>query len=242
MEAMDTELTLSDEFASTMQQLVAEAEKTVPFKKNGVIFEDSDSAVEMRAGFALLSARMASLERAIADGFDRRNAAEAPQSAEMQTQLKKIDEHMTAIRSTESVNHRLFNSLHQELKGYRDNFMRDSLQKPVIRDLVVLFDDLSALSGQMQTGGASGQWCANIENGLHSLTEILNRMDVTEIEPKERVDRAIHRVLTWEPADFEEEDGLITMRLKRGFMWRGQLLRAEEVVAKRYEPDANAAH
>ncbi|CAN5651235.1 hypothetical protein BH20VER1_BH20VER1_23580 [soil metagenome] len=139
-----------------------------------------------------------------------------------------------ALRSTESVNHRLFNSLHQELKGYRDNFLRDTLQKPFIRDLVVLYDDLRTLFGQMETAGAQGQWCSNLQNALHALTEILHRMEVTEIESKEMVDRTLHRVVSVEPADFAEDDGRIVMRLKRGFMWRHQVLRPEEVVAKRF--------
>ena len=31
-----------------------------------------------------------------------------------------------------------------------------------------------------------------------------------------------------------EEDGQIVMRVKRGFVWRDQVLRPEEVVAKRF--------
>jgi molecular chaperone GrpE (heat shock protein) len=48
------------------------------------------------------------------------------------------------------------------------------------------------------------------------------------------VDRAFHRVVSYEPADFAEEDGRIIMRVKRGFLWRDQVLRPEEVVAKRF--------
>ena len=57
------------------------------------------------------------------------------------------------IRESETVNQRLFDSLHEELINYRDNFVRDSLQKPFIRDLLVLFDDLSTLAGQFEDGG-----------------------------------------------------------------------------------------
>ena len=56
-----------------------------------------------------------------------------------------------------------------------------------------------------------------------------------EVESKEKVDRAIHRVVSFEPAEFAEDDGRIVMRLKRGFRWRDQVLRPEEVVAKRFE-------
>lgn len=64
--------------------------------------------------------------------------------------MQRIEEHLVAIRGTESVNQRLFNSLHQELKNYRDDFLRESLQEPFIRDRVVLFDDLTSLVAQME--------------------------------------------------------------------------------------------
>jgi molecular chaperone GrpE (heat shock protein) len=59
-------------------------------------------------------------------------------------------------------------------------------------------------------------------------------MEVSEIEPKEMVDRAFHRVVSYEPSDFAEDEGRIVMRVKRGFLWRDQILRPEEVVAKRF--------
>ncbi len=55
---------------------------------------------------------------------------------------------MQRLGSVESANSKLFDALHAELKGYKDNFLFDALQKPFIRDLVSLFDDLSALHEQ----------------------------------------------------------------------------------------------
>ena len=236
----NSEITLPDEFASTMQQLVAEAEKTIP-PRGAEDFGDETAADELRSEVAALKEKMTALERTISTGFERITSAMPSKDAGVAAQLQRMDEHMVAMRNTDSVNQRLFNSLHQELKEYRDNFLRDSLQKPFIRDLVVLFDDLSTLSSQMQSAGASanrqgavGQWCANLENAIHSLTEIMHRMEVTEIEPKELVDRAFHKVVSYESADFAEDEGRIVMRVKRGFVWRDQVLRPEEVVAKRF--------
>jgi len=78
------------------------------------------------------------------------------------------------------------------------------------------------------------QWRDNLENAVHSLLEILHRFEVKEIEPRENVDRALHKVLSYEPADYPEEDGRIIMRVKRGFLWREKLIRPEEVIAKRF--------
>jgi len=232
------EIKITDEFASAMQQLSAEAEKILPENARDDR-QGSEQFAQILKEFRVLNGRMTSFEQAVLGRLEKLENAEKSDFAE---QLRKMDEHMVALRNTETVNQRLFDSLHDELIKYRDNFLHESLQKPFIRDLVILFDDLSGLLSQLQTAaeandgkrGALSQWRDNLENAIHSLTEILHRMEVSEIEPKEMVDRAVHRVISFEPADFAEEDGQIIMRLKRGFLWRDQVLRPEEVVAKRF--------
>ena len=232
------EIKITDEFASAMQQLSAEAEKTLP-EDAGEEGSSGAQFAQILEEFRSLNGRMTSFEKTVLSRLEKLESTEKTDLAE---QLRKMDEHMVALRNTETVNQRLFDSLHEELIKYRDNFLHESLQKPFIRDLVILFDDLSGLLSQIETAGeasggkrgALGQWRDNLENAIHSLTEILHRMEVSEIEPKERVDRALHRVVSFEPADFAEEDGQIVMRVKRGFLWRDQVLRPEEVVAKRF--------
>lgn len=233
------EIKLTDEFTSAMQQLSAEAEKTLP---ENAWEEESVSAMQyaqILEEFRNLNGRLQRVEETVISRLEELSNAEPTNLA---AQFRKMDEHMVALRNTESVNQRLFDSLHEELIKYRDNFLHESLQKPFIRDLLVLFDDLSALSAQFQTamGGSeakrskSAQWRENLENAIHSLTEILHRMEVSEIEPREMVDRAYHRVVSSESADCAMDDGRIVMRVKRGFLWRDQVLRPEEVVAKRF--------
>jgi molecular chaperone GrpE (heat shock protein) len=235
---MPMEIKITDEFASAMQQLSAEAEKTLPGDGPDA-GKSGEQFAQILEEFRSLNGRMASFEKAVLSRLEKLEGAE---KSDLAQQLGKMDEHMVALRNTETVNQRLFDSLHEELIKYRDNFLHESLQKPFIRDLVILFDDLTGLLTQLETAGdasggqrgALGRWRDNLENAIHSLTEILHRMEVSEIEPKEKVDRALHRVVSFEPADFVEEDGQIVMRVKRGFLWRDQVLRPEEVVAKRF--------
>ena len=139
------------------------------------------------------------------------------------------------------MNQKLFDTLHQELISYRDNFVRDSLQKPFIRDLLVLFDDLSAIAWQFEQAAAEEESRSdklqardNLNNMLHFLVEILHRLEVTEVEQRAMVDFKIHRVIGYVAADSAEEDGRIVRRVKQGFMWHGQLLRPEEVIVQRF--------
>jgi molecular chaperone GrpE (heat shock protein) len=243
---MGKEAKTKDEFAAVMQLLSAEAEKRPPADalENGENASDKTGAKEILGVFHLLNDRIQRLETALSDRIDQL-ANSIPQPAlggsDLLQQFQKVDEQLSAIRSTESVNQRLFDSLHEELLKYRDNFLHESLQKPFIHDLVHLFDDLTSLSSQLQSAaedkskrGPVAQWHDNLENAVLSLLEILHRFEVKEIEPGEKVDRALHKVLSYEPADYAEEDGRIVMRVKRGFLWRGKLIRAEEVIAKRF--------
>jgi molecular chaperone GrpE (heat shock protein) len=234
---------VTDEFAAAMQQLSAEAEKSLPSHLRTVEGEFSDNnGTSLTKEIHALAQRLESLENVLTRKIDNLAAAPASQSAEIAERLQNIEQQVLSARKTESVSQQLFDTLHDELLKYRDNFLHESLQKPFIHDLVLLFDDLTGLSEQLRNaaatdaerGGHAAQWSDNLENALHSLMEILHRFDVKEIEPRETVDRALHRVVSFEPANFPEEDGRIVMRVKRGFFWRGKLLRPEEVIAKRF--------
>jgi molecular chaperone GrpE (heat shock protein) len=226
---------ITDEFASAMQELSAEAETSLPPRASDRI---EAQLGQMLKEFRALHSRVAKVEDALIAATEKLSTASMA-APHVVSQLGKLDDQLSALRESESVNHRLFDTLHDELIRYRDNFLHESLQKPFIRDLVILFDDLSGIASQLdatdEASGARPKTRQNLENALHSLVEILHRLEVTEIEPKERVDRALHRVISYEPADFPEEDGQIIMRVKRGFLWRDKVLRPEEVVAKRME-------
>ena len=228
-----------DEFAAAMQQLSAEAEQSVA-PNEAEQPERLRDAGELAREFRALNAHVQSVETALSKQIEQLGAMiPLSESVDLAEHFQKIDEQLAAIRTSEGVNQRLYDSLHEELLKYRDNFLHESLQKPFIHDLILLFDDLSGLSEQLRTAMKSqrdsvAQWRDNLENAIHSLVEIFHRLDVKEIEPQERVDRAIHRVVSYEPADFAEEDGRIVMRVKPGFCWRGKVIRAEEVIAKRF--------
>ena len=233
-----------EEFAVTMQQLSAEAEKTLPAMPivEGDLFAPKNSSGEAAAESNSVGEQVQALENKLLSRLEQlATEMEAARAAAFAEQFRKIDEQLSSIRSTESVNQQLFDSLHAELLKYRDNFLHESLQKPFIHDLVYLYDHLNGLCEQLSTvaqekGKRSrvSQWRDNLENAIHALVEILHRFDAKEIEPRERVDRAYHRVISYEPADFPEEEGAIVMRVKRGFVWRGKLIRPEEVIAKRF--------
>jgi molecular chaperone GrpE (heat shock protein) len=242
MDTVSKAIAMPTEFATAMQQLSAEAEKTVP---SGAAAKDellANGAVvaEFRQKLQVLASRLEGFEVAISKKIDRLASSITPEKpSNLEEQFTKISEELSAIRSSESVSQRLFDSLHAELLEYRDNFLHESLQKPFIHDLVHLFDDLTILFEQLGEAdqdmhGFVMQWRDNLGNAIHSLVEILHRFEVKEIELKEKVDRSFHRVVGYEKADSAEEDGRIVKQVRRGFLWRGKLIRPEEVIAKKF--------
>src|SRR5438309_7245168 len=172
---------MPDDFATTMRELSAAA----------VGRDQPRSSQELAAlmrEFHLLNATVQSLESVLTRRIENiANNVLPAQVAETASQFQKIEEHLQAIRTRESVNQRLFDSLHDELLKYRDNFLHESLHKPFVRDLIILFDDLIALSDQLISTSSRGdipdqfaQWRGNLEPALHALSVILHRLAVTE--------------------------------------------------------------
>src|SRR6476620_8391950 len=178
-------------FSLVMQELSAEASASAlaSMKQKA----DKDSAAvgisSLISAVHSLGQRVETLEESVMRKFEG-------------LQFQKLEQQLAKIRDTDNVNQKLFDSLHEELISYRDNFVRDSLQKPFIRDLLVLFDDLSAIAWHFEQAASEEdsppdkvQARDNLNNMLHFLIEILHRLEVKEIDQLAVVDLAVHRVI-----------------------------------------------
>src|SRR5437868_13881520 len=173
---------MPDDFATTMRELSAAA----------VGRDQPRSSQELAAlmrEFHLLNATVQSLESVLTSRIENiANNVLPARAAETASQFQKIEEHLQAIRTSESVNQRLFDSLHDELLKYRDNFLHESLHKPFVRDLIILVDDLSALADQLKSTSSCGekadrlaQWRDNLEDASHALLEIVQQHEGTDL-------------------------------------------------------------
>lgn len=147
---------------------------------------------------------------------------------------------------------RMFDAMHEELKGYKDGFLLESVHKPIIRDLVSLYDDLAAIHRQMQDSVASAAQCpgdaatkllqqlktmdTNIEHNCEFIVEVLARLEVTILPVGSgKLDKHSQRAVAVEIAEDPDDDGMIVRSVKRGFSWKGRVLRAEEVIIKKWK-------
>jgi molecular chaperone GrpE (heat shock protein) len=160
-----------------------------------------------------------------------------------------------SIEQKNRLSQRLFDALHDELRSYKDSFLLDVFHRPIARDLITLFDDLSELHRQTTTliseqehvttpgngHGAHGldrlkTIATNMDHIVHFVLEILARMEIQRVEPcTGKLDKQRQRVVSLERAVTPEEDLQISASLKPGFIWRERMLRPEEVVVKKWK-------
>lgn len=170
-------------------------------------------------------------------------------------QLPQIVADLQALTEQKnSVSRQMFDALHEELRSYKDRFVLDTVHRPMIRDLITLYDDLTEIHRQMS--GALTEQAAlasnlpeatpcldrlkgidkHIEHNLEFLIEVLDRLEVTMLPVGSgKLDKHSQRAVTVEPAEQPEADLDIVRVFKRGFVWRGKVLRPEEVSIKKWK-------
>jgi len=172
-----------------------------------------------------------------------------------QTAVPKIlAETKVALEQRNLVNRAMFEALHAELKTYKDAFLLESVLRPVIRDIISLYDDVSeihrqlslALSTQEQRGSLAGSALiffenvaapvGQLEHNRDAILEVLERLDVTILPAGNgKLDKQSQRAVTVEFTEDPDQDQEVVKITKRGFMWKDRVIRAEEVVIKKWK-------
>jgi molecular chaperone GrpE (heat shock protein) len=167
---------------------------------------------------------------------------------------KILGEVKSVLEQRNVVNRAMFEALHSELKTYKDAFLLEAVLRPVIRDLISLYDDISeihrqlslALSNQEQRGNLSGAALvffetvaapvAQLEHNRDSILEVLERLDVTLVPVGTgKLDKQRQRAVTVEHTEDPDLDHEVVKVTKRGFQWKDRVIRAEEVVIKKWK-------
>jgi GrpE len=171
--------------------------------------------------------------------------------------LRLMADLRTMIEARNTVSRNMFSALHEELKGYKDGFLLQTVHRPIIRDLVTLYDDVAELHRQLVNIGPAHtpsskakaevnamlgrvrQVATNMENNMEFILEVLARLDVTAMPPgPEKLDKLSQKAVSLEAAANQEEDGTIVRVVKRGFLWKDAVLRPEEVVIKKWKQNS----
>ncbi len=173
---------------------------------------------------------------------------------------KAVAELRALLEMKNGVSHSMFSALHEELKGYKDGFLLQSVYRPIIRDLVSVYDDLTEIHRQIHAaisdGASEGEASPstqkvlgrmrtmemNLGHNVEFILEVLARLEVTQIPVSAgKLDKCRQRAVAVEATDIPDDDTLVVRLVKRGFLWHERVLRPEEVVVKRYRGDARHA-
>ena len=173
---------------------------------------------------------------------------------------KVLTEAKVVLEQRNVVNKAMFEVLHGELKTYKDAFLLESVLRPVIRDLISLYDDIFeihrqlslALSSQEERGKLAGSAlilfenvagpAKQLEHNRDAIIEVLERLDVTLMPlGSGKLDKQSQRAMSVELTDDPDQDNEIVKVTKRGFMWKDRAMRPEEVVIKKWKGVAPAA-
>jgi molecular chaperone GrpE (heat shock protein) len=152
------------------------------------------------------------------------------------------------------VSRQMFDALHEELRSYKDGFLLDTVHRPMIRDLISLYDDLIEIHRQMsQAVDEQAAVVANatpalafierlesiemhIEHNIEFVLEVLARLEVSRLPTGSgKLEKLTQRAVAVEVADNPDDDLTIVRVFKRGFLWKGRVLRPEEVGIKKWK-------
>jgi molecular chaperone GrpE (heat shock protein) len=158
----------------------------------------------------------------------------------------------TALEHKNGLTKHMFDAMHEELKGYKDSFLLETVHKPVILDLVSLYDDCTEILRQMQhlvgelrnpENGVATPLAermhgiqVHIEHNCDFILEVLARLDVTVLPfGTDKLDKRTQRAVGVEVTDNQAEDVDVVRTVKRGFLWKSRLVRPEEVIIKKWK-------
>lgn len=179
----------------------------------------------------------------------------AAENAAAQQQLPKVVADLQALLDQKNtVSRQMFDALHDELKDYKDNFLFETVSKPLIRDVITLYDDLTEIHRLMaaalletpavlqetpeglgfveKLGGIE----IHIAHNVEFILEVMARMEVTQMDVGVgKLDKNRQRAVTVENAECAEEDLTVVRVYKRGFLWRDRIVRPEDVGIKKWK-------
>ena len=257
------------EFAEQLESLASEAQqhlegKRVPSKPETLPEKapskstkrqdlDSKQTLSLLQAIKPLVMGIEALSRATTE--NSATLAKLQEAAALQAKLPDMLTGIQVILDEKNlINQKLFDSLHGELKSYKDNFLLEVFHKPIVRDLITLYDDLSgiwhqnaSIEGEMHSLedlseksrallARMGTFNANLDHCLASLVEVMTRMDV-HIQPATtgKLNKTKHRAVAVETTEAREEDNDIVRTVKQGVVWRDRIFRPEEVVIKKWK-------
>ena len=186
--------------------------------------------------------------------------AQPENSADLAQAFRQLHDRLDAHIKRNDIQQRAFDTLHEDLQKYKNAFLLNEFQRPVIRNLIDLYDRLLRIEeelpriGSRTTGPTVEEFTAdlrrfvgNLTGFRHALTEVLARLEVESYEDRhdalrqealQTLDAKLHRTIAVEPTDDPELNNRVARTHKHGCYWRERVFRPQEVTVLRYKAPA----
>jgi len=251
---------LEPEFTAQLEALIAEAEQQMDAKNKSA---SGDEEISLDIGMPTPAPTAKTLKTPKTAVAHEPPISPAISSELLQKIEKLVGTHellpvlLNEVKSTierkNAVNKAMFDALHVELKGYKDTFILEAVLKPVIHDLIVVYDDaidihkhLNKMLVSMETEerhealkpilNKIKNSVTRTEHHVHFMLEVLARLDVDQMPPSNgKLDKQTQRAVAVETTEQASEDQIVIRTVKSGFTWRDRIFRPEEVVIKKWQ-------
>lgn len=134
----------------------------------------------------------------------------------------------------DEVKEEAFERLYVELEDLKKNAAFEQL-RPLYMDLILLFDRIENVR---QDTGQSPTTTAPLSDVLQTLSdelvEILYRREIEPINATDTFDPSVQQAIGTQPTSVEAENNHVARVVRRGFRYQSRILRAEEVIVKKY--------
>ena len=184
-----------------------------------------------------------SIEDAAADEALAANSGEQAvydRLAKMQSEMVRMSRLVESINERESSQEKVFNTLHSELRDYKNDFIYEHL-KPIVRPLLFLYDSMEQFDAEVAEADRNHKGSEartmppklvrqNIQYFKDQLVEALRICEVTPMEtPRGQFNPKLHKVIDVVPVK-AEQDGTIQRVIRSGWYINQQVLRSAEVI------------
>lgn len=137
----------------------------------------------------------------------------------------------------------IIDRLHKENQAFKEDLYK-KLLKPLLMEIIMLYDDYSRLSHQYAAMPSEDETCKKMLHHFgmihQDLEDILYKYGVEAFEVAgETLDASRQKVIQTVPAADASLDKTLCQRLKKGFEWEGTLLRPEHISCYVYKPTEN---
>ncbi len=147
--------------------------------------------------------------------------------------LETVAQDLSDRRESERTQQQAFDSLYEELRQYKDDFIFQA-EKPLLLDLLLFYDSLNWFQEQLLKQQVAQDVIADsFQYLIDEFLEVLYRRDVVPMEGRETFDRKSQKAVKVLASDETGQDQRIAQVLKRGFVRGERILRSEEVVIYR---------